>query len=199
MGMADSSPSSPEAQWPALSENAFGLRRHERPRVVIKADLLPAFGALSLIALLGLPLGWVWSRLAPARRVRALPGGELAPLPMEIWHRFADIAVFMLLGLAAGVVVAVGTWFVRERRGPVMMLAAVAGSALCAFFAMRIGTALASSLYAVPEAPEVGEVLARAPSLSTAWIILAQPLSTAFVYAILTIWNGRDDLGRRLG
>lgn len=194
--MADSSA---QPQWPAPPEHAWMLFRRPRPRVVVKADLLPAVSALSLIALLGIPLGWVWSRLAPARRVRVLGGDELVPLRMETWHQFTDIAIFLLLGLAAGVVVGVAVWFMRARRGPVMMLAAVAGSALCAVFAMRIGTAFANSLYAVEQAPRVGEVLARAPVLSTWWVLIAQPLATAFVYGILAIWNARDDLGRRLG
>lgn len=188
------------AEWPPVPDAAAGWGgRHSRPKVIIKADLLPAVSALSLIALLGVPLGWAWSRMAPAERVRALPRGELAPLPMESWHRFGDVAVFMLLGLAAGTVIGVATWFMRARRGPVMMLAAVAGSALSAYFAMRMGTAFAGSLYAVSKAPDVGEVLTRAPELPTAWILIAQPLATAFVYGILTVWNGRDDLGRRLG
>lgn len=192
--------SSAAAEWPPVPEAATNLApRYVRPRVVIKADLLPTISVLSLVALLGLPLGWVWSRLAPSTRMRILPGGERAPLPMESWHRFTDLAVFMLLGLAAGIVVGVAVWLLRARRGPVMLLGLVAGSALSAVFAMRMGTAFANSLYAVGEAPAVGDVVSEAPELSTAWILLAQPLAAAFSYGILAVWNGRDDLGRRLG
>lgn len=194
--MADSSA---QAEWPPLPGGTAGWTpRHVRPRVVVKADLLPGISVLSLLALLGIPLGWVWSRLAPATRVRVLPRDETLPLPMESWHRFADLGVFMLLGLAMGVIVGVAVWCLRGRRGPVVMLAAVAGSALSAVFAMRMGATFANSLYEVGSAPSVGDVLTSAPELSTAWIVLAQPLATAFTYAVLTIWNGRDDLGRRL-
>lgn len=191
--------SSARPYWPALPEQPGMLLRRSRPRAVVKADLLPALSALSLIGLLGIPLGWVWSRLAPAKRVRVLGGDEQVPLPMEVWHQFSDIAVFVLLGLAAGVVVGVVVWLLRERRGPVMLLAAVVGSALCGFFAVRMGTAFANSLYAIEQAPQLGAVIATAPVLPTWWVLLAQPLTTAFVYGILAIWNARDDLGRRLG
>src|SRR5699024_9702798 len=117
--MADSSA---HAEWPQLPDVAADWEsRDVRSRVVIKADLLPAVSVLSLVALLGVPLGWVWSRLAPATRMRVLPGGDRAPLPMESWHEFTALAVFMLLGLAAGIVVAVAVWFLRARRGPVML------------------------------------------------------------------------------
>lgn len=184
---------------PVPDAAASWARRYVRPRVVIKADLLPAISVVSLVALLGVPLGWVWSRLAPGTRMRILPGGERAPLPMESWHRFTDLAVFMLLGLAAGIVVGVAVWLLRARRGPVMLFGVVVGSALSAVFAMRMGIAFANSLYAVGEAPAVGDVVSEAPELTTGWILLAQPLAAAFSYGILAVWNGRDDLGRRLG
>lgn len=192
--------SSAHAEWPPVPDAAADwARRHVRSRVVIKADLLPAISVLSLVALLGVPLGWGWSRLAPDTRMRVLPGGHQAPLPMESWHRFTDLAVFMLFGLAAGIVVGVAVWLLRARRGPVMLFGLVAGSALSAVFAMRMGIAFANNHYAVAEAPEVGDVVSAAPELSTGWILLAQPLAAALSYGILAVWNGRDDLGRRLG
>jgi len=195
--MADSSA---QAEWPPVPEAAVGwTHRHVRPRVVIKADLLPAVSVVSLVALLGVPLGWGWSRLAPATRMRVVPGGDRVALPMENWHRFTDLAVFMLLGLAAGIVIAVAVWFLRARRGPVMLCAAVVGSALSGVFAMRMGTAFANSLFAIEEAPSVGQVVSEAPELTTWWIVLAQPLAAAFTYGILAVWNSQDDLGRRLG
>lgn len=53
------------------------------PRVVVKADVLPAVSAVSLIALLGLPIGWVWSRLAPPQENVLGPHGSLTPMLVE--------------------------------------------------------------------------------------------------------------------
>ena len=65
-------------------------------------DLRPALGAFAAVAVLGLPLGWVWSRLAPPEVVRVAADGALVPLLGESEHRFDALALFVLLGFAAG-------------------------------------------------------------------------------------------------
>ncbi|GHF06953.1 hypothetical protein GCM10017786_45710 [Amycolatopsis deserti] len=198
--MADSSPvqARPGAPGPELSAVLF-TRRPPRPRVVVKADLLPAVSLLSLIGVLGIPLGWVWSLLAPPERVRVFDGGQLIPLQLESWHRFDDLAIYTLLGLGAGVVTGVAVWMLRERRGPVIMIAAVLGGLLAAWLGVQMGVAFANSAYAVTTTPNVGEVIERAPRVESMWVLVAQPLGTALAYGLLAGWNGRDDLGRRLG
>ncbi|WP_246257881.1 DUF2567 domain-containing protein [Amycolatopsis anabasis] len=181
-----------------MQPHLFVLPR-ERPKVVIKADLLPAVSVLSMVGLLGIPLGWLWSRLAPPQRVRVFPNNELIPLQMESWHRFDDLAVFVLLGLAGGVLVGAVLWLLRERRGPVVLFAAVGGSVLGGWLAVQMGTAFANGRYEVTAAPKVGDVIEQAPRLESMWVLLAQPVTLALVYALLAAWNGRDDLGRRLG
>jgi hypothetical protein len=169
-----------------------------RPRVVVRADLLPALGVSALIALLGVPVGWVWSRLAPPERLRVLPNASLVPLNSESYHRFDDLALFALICLGVGVVVAVGVWLLRQRRGPVVLLAAVAGAALGAWLAMRTGTFFAGGHYPLGPLPSVGSVVLRGPRLESGWAILPEPLAVAFIYGTLVAWNGMDDLGRRL-
>ncbi|WP_431904925.1 DUF2567 domain-containing protein [Amycolatopsis thermoflava] len=198
--MADSSPvqARPGAPGPELSAVLF-RRRPPRPRVVVKADLLPAVSLLSLIGVLGIPLGWLWSLLAPPERVRVFDGGQLIPLQLESWHRFDDLAVYALLGLGLGVVTGVAVWMLRERRGPVVLIAAVLGGLLAAWLGVQMGVAFANSAYAVTTTPAVGDVIERAPRIESLWVLVAQPLGTALVYGLLAGWNGRDDLGRRLG
>jgi H+/Cl- antiporter ClcA len=168
-----------------------------RAEVVVKADLLPAVSILSFVALLGLAVGWVWSRLAPPQRMRVLPDRQV-PLPVESYHRFDDLALFVLLCLGAGLCTGLGVWMLRERRGPVVMIAAVLGSVLAAWLAMRVGLSWAESRYAISGAPNVGDVVSKAPILESGWGILAWPLTTALAYGALSAWNGMDDLGRRL-
>lgn len=182
----------------AAGRMVFRLPR-PRPKVIIKADLLPAISVLSLVGLLGVPLGWLWSRLAPPERVRVYTDGQLVPLQLESWHRFDDLALFAMLGLAAGVVTAVAVWFVRSRRGPVVMLAAVAGALLAAWLGTVLGTAFANGVYSLAAAPKLGDVIEVAPRLESGFVLVAQPLATAVVYGLLAGWNGREDLGRRLG
>lgn len=166
---------------------------------MVKADLLPAVSVLSMVGLLGIPLGWIWSRLAPPQQVRVFPDNELVPLQLESWHRFDDLAIFLLLGMAAGVLAGVVVWLLRERRGPVVLIAAVLGSLLAGWLSMQMGTAFADGLYTVTGTPEVGDVLERVPVLESAWVLLAQPMMVALTYGMLAAWNSQDDLGRRLG
>lgn len=198
--MADSSPvqAQPGAPGPELPAVLF-TRGPVRPLVVVKADLLPSVSLLSLIGVLGIPLGWVWSLLAPPERVRVFDGGQLVPLQLESWHRFDALAVYALLGLATGVVTGAAVWMLRERRGPVIMIAAVLGGLLAAWLGTQIGVAFANSAYAIVTAPAVGDVIERAPRIESMWVLVAQPLATALVYGLAAGWNGRDDLGRRLG
>ena len=169
------------------------------PRVVIKADLLPALSVLSLVSLFGLAVGWLWSRLAPPQRMVIYPDGSAHPLTSESFHRFDDLVLFTLIGLGAGLVTGIAVWFLRERRGPVIMLAATIGAAFGGWLAMQVGTAWAGGRFPVPGNLKVLDVVVKGPELESAWILLAWPLTTALVYGVMAAWNAMDDLGRRLG
>jgi hypothetical protein len=171
---------------------------HRPPaKVVIKPDLLPAIMVLSLIPLAGMGIGWLWSRLAPPQRFLILEDRQV-PLPVESYHRFDDLAVFTLLCLGAGIATGVAVWFLRERRGPVIMVAAVLGSAIGAWLAMKLGVAWAEGRFTVTGTPKVGDLVDKAPMLESGWGIVCWPLMTALVYGALAAWSGQDDLGRRL-
>lgn len=171
----------------------------QKPKVSIKADLLPAISTLFSLTLLGFPLAWLWSMLAPGQLKVINARGVPVPLTAESYHRFDSLAVFLLLGLGAGLVVGVGVWFLRERRGPVIMIAAVLGSMGAAYMATLTSKMFTGWIYDVPSATKVGDVVTVAPTLESLWVIVAQPLATALVYGVLAAWNGMDDLGRRLG
>lgn len=177
---------------------AFAASRAQTPRVVVKADLLPALSVLSLVALLGVPVGWVWSRLAPAHASALTGSGDLTMVPMESYHRFDALAVFLLLTAAVGILTGAASWMVRGRRGPVVLVAAVLGSLLAAWLATKLGTSFASDLYPMPPAPKVGDLVTMPPKVGPLAVILLQPFTAALVYGLAASWNGFDDLGRRL-
>lgn len=169
------------------------------PKVVVKADLLPALSALSLVALLGFPLAWLWSRLAlPREGVLAETGAPEPLMLVESYHQFDALAIFMLLGFAAGVLIAAGLWMVRGRRGPVVLIAGVLGSLVAGWLGFRLGPAFAAGRYPMPAEGAVGELVTMPPELGVAWVVLAAPLAVALTYGLLATWNGMDDLGRRL-
>lgn len=168
-----------------------------RAKVVVKADLIPAVSMLSLVALVGVPLGLAWSLLAPPQRLRVYPGNLLLPLTDSSFDRFDGIAIFLLLGLGAGFLVGALVWLRRSRRGPVALLAASGGMALAGWLAMLMGTSFANSRYPAGPSPQVGDVVLRAPTVSSGWVLLVAPLAVAFAYGTLAAWNGYPDLGRR--
>jgi hypothetical protein len=169
-----------------------------KPRVVVKADLLPAVSALSLIALLGLPIGWVWSRLAPPQESVLGERGSLTPLLVEGYHGFDAIAIFALLAFAAGLLTAAVLWLVRGHRGPVLLIAAALGSVVASWLGVQMGASFAEGLYAMPPNPKPGDLITVAPEVGTRWVVLVQPLAVALGYGLAASWNGLDDLGRRL-
>ncbi|CCH34112.1 DUF2567 domain-containing protein [Actinosynnema sp. NPDC047251] len=170
-----------------------------RPRVVVKADLLPAFAVLSTIALFGLPAGWLWAWLAPPQNVVIAQDASLVPVTGESYHRLDGLMLFVLIGLGAGLLTGIAVWLLRERRGPVVLIGAILGGGVAAYLAQRTGIGSAGGKYPPPDAPEVGDVIALAPVLEVWWGVLAWPLSAALAYGCLAAWNGLDDLGRRLG
>ena len=169
---------------------------------MIRADLRPAVRALVVVATLGLPLGVLWSWLAPPEMVTVLldpVSGEVGVLPLagQSEHRFAGMAIFVLLGLATGVLTGAVLWLLRQRRGPVVLVAAVLGSVAAAWLAMRVGLGLVQWRYPGPAGAQVGDVVARGPVLESTWVIVMQPFGVALVYSLAVAWNGTPDLGRR--
>nr|WP_052478233.1 DUF2567 domain-containing protein [Kibdelosporangium sp. MJ126-NF4]CEL16936.1 hypothetical protein [Kibdelosporangium sp. MJ126-NF4]CTQ91835.1 hypothetical protein [Kibdelosporangium sp. MJ126-NF4] len=181
---------------------AYGLPYYlpppPRSRVVVKADLLPAISILSMVTLVGVPLAWLWAQLSPGQLKQVTQRGS-NPLTAESYHRFDSLAVFVLLGLGAGLIVGVAVWFLRERRGPVTMVAAVLGSLGAAYLATLMTGMFTGWIYDVPTKTNVGDLVTVPPTLESVWGILALPLATALAYGVLAAWNGMDDLGRRLG
>ena len=170
-----------------------------RPKVVVKADLLPALSLGLLLAVFGLPLGWIWSRIAPPERVGMSSNGSILPLVDETYHVWDDVAIYLLMGLAFGLVAGVAVWMLRERRGPTVMVAAVLGAVAAGWLMTKTGVSFAAGDYPVPASLKIGTLFQVAPQLDTGWILLAPPLGVALAYLVLSAWSGSEDLGRRLG
>lgn len=168
-----------------------------RPGAVVRADLVPALGVLAAVAVLAVPLGALWSWLAPpefvARSPRAPTPGGVLPFVGQTEHLFDDMATFVLLGLAAGVLTGAALWLLRRWRGPLVLIAAVLGSLVTSWLAIRAGLWLAAAHY--PELASTGAPFPRPPVLQSSWVIIAQPFAVAITYCLATAWNGAEDLG----
>jgi hypothetical protein len=158
---------------------------------VVRADLVPALQVLGAVALLGFPLGTLWSQLAPpefvARSPLAPTPGGVLPFIGQSEHRFDDMATFLLFGLAAGVLTGAALWRYRRWRGPLFVIAAALGSLIAGWLAMRIGLWIVAAAY--PNLANTGAPYPRAPVLESSWVIVAQPFGLAISYCIAAAWN----------
>jgi hypothetical protein len=184
---------------PQFAPYPYRLPPPPRPRVHVKTDILPAVSVFSLLSLVGIPIAYVWAQLAPPQLKAVAQNGVLIPLTAESYHRFDALAIFVALGLGSGFVAGLAVWFLRERRGPVVMAGAVLGSLGAAFLALLLTGAFTGMVYTMPSATKLGDVVTIAPKIESVWAVMAQPLATALAYGVLAAWNGMDDLGRRLG
>jgi hypothetical protein len=158
---------------------------------VVRADLVPALQVLGAVALLGFPLGALWSLLAPpefvARSPLAPTPGGVLPFIGQSEHRFDDMATFLLFGIAAGVLTGAALWRFRPWRGPLLVVSAVLGSLIAAWLAMRIGLWIVAASY--PNLASTGAPYPRPPVLESSWVIIAQPFGAAVSYCIAAAWN----------
>jgi hypothetical protein len=90
-------------------------------------------------------------------------------------------------------------WLLRQRRGPLTLVAIAAGSLVAAWLAMRTGVSFAEGRYsdAIAQA-KPDAVVAVAPRLESTWAIIVQPLVAVLAYGVAAAANGMEDLGRRL-
>jgi hypothetical protein len=198
--MSGAGMSAAEAGVQALSEPDV-VSGPSRSRVLVRPDLPAALGVVAAVAALGVPLGLLWSWLAPAEVLAVLVDPAtgrtgVLTLPGQSEHRFDGMAILLLLELAAGVLTSAALWQLRWRRGPVVLAAAVLGGLLAGWLATRIGLALVDWYYPDLSDARPGDVVQRAPVLESGWVVVAQPFSTAMVYSVMVAWNGTEDLGR---
>jgi len=129
-------PELPPAPWdwdpPAAKEPAFSWWG-------LLGGLLAFVGVFAATAAFGVPLGWLWSAVAP-RLAFEKYGGNLYYAESEPEQAVGADAWFLALGIGAGVLLAALTWvLVRRHRGPVVLVALVLGCAVGAYVAWRVG------------------------------------------------------------
>jgi hypothetical protein len=120
------------SRWDVPAEAPDPVDR-PRNRVLVGA------GVAVVVALLGVPLAWIWSAVAPWLPAR-LSGGELFYADPEGEQRAGAEGWFILLTIGTGILVALITWFALRRfRGSVMIAALAIGSTAAGWITWRIG------------------------------------------------------------
>lgn len=156
----------------------------------VRRPLPIATGATVALVVVGVAQGVLWYRLAPGQLSVVLPGG-LAALPNESQHNFDAIALFVLMGLGAGLVSGTALWQWRSYRGPGVLILGVAASLLSAWVAYRCGLALTESPAALGP---VRTLVTAPPLLGSAIVVVAQPLGAALAYVTAASFSQHEQL-----
>lgn len=157
----------------------------------LRAALAVGVGVLVVSAVLGV----AWGFLAPAERLVVVADGRGAPLTGESMHRFDALAIFVCLGAGLGVVSAAAAWRARSVRGPLVLLALLAGSLAGAYAMSDIGELVAEVRNPRPDDPLVGSIVTL-PAEVEAWqALLIQPLVAGLVVLFLAALSTAEDLG----
>jgi hypothetical protein len=164
---------------------AFGVR-----------DLRAAAAVALVVALLGAPLGVVWSWAAPHASVVVTSEGAVIADHRQEAFIGAD-ATFAGIAVVAGLVFGIAVYLWRRRRGPWMAiglaLGGLAGSCLAAWAGHRLGLSAYQQLIAREPG---GPPFDRPVSLRAVGAVFLQPLVAVIVYVLAAGWSRFADLGR---
>lgn len=167
-------------------------------------------GALLLVAVvvaaLGVPLGLLWSALAPDVPLEVTERGPVFAEPQPEQLIAAD-GWFAILAVPFGILVAAGVWLAGRRRlrGVPALAGLTVGAVGAGLLAWWVGRQIGRSGYRdTLAAAEVGADLARPPDLVVAeagwWpphvlgVLLVPALAAVATYTLLAAWSRYADL-----
>ncbi len=163
-----------------------------------RGRLLAAGGVIvGGLVLLGVLQGVIWAQVAPGQQAKVYANGAYGSLPMADYHPFTGLAIFVLAGIAVGLVAAAAAWRVRAIRGTTTLLALFLGASAGAAVAFGVGLLLATGV----DPASIGatgheSIVVAPPKLATPLVLVAEPAAAVVVYTFLVAWDGRPDLGR---
>lgn len=144
----------------------------------------------------------LWLLIAPRQQwVQYARDGSALVLPTEDVYRFTSIAIFSMLSIIIGVVLAVAAWQLRTARGTTMLLAGAAGLAAGSALALWLGPVLAGGDYpwellAEQGRPAVDRLVTFPPTIS--WItVIISPLFYVLLYTFMATWHSDPELASR--
>jgi hypothetical protein len=161
----------------------------EPTRADLRFAALVAFG----LAVLGAVLGLIWTAWSPAQPKAFVyaPGKSFTYEESEAW--VATDGRFLVLTGALGLIAAVLVWFRLRNRGPLVLLALIAGGLGGAYLTRYVGYLTGGGHYTA----NVNTIITHLPvSLHIAGLVFVEPAIAALVYGMLVAFATHDDLGR---
>jgi hypothetical protein len=182
----------------------------QRPRPSAVRQALAALAVAVVVAGLGAGLGLLWAKLAPGVPIVKTADGAVYAEPSPEEFIAAD-GWFTLLGLAFGVLASVASWvLLRRYRGPLAMLAVVAGTVGAGWLAWRVGREVGlEEFHRAVDAATAGQLIVRPPDLRAGGIerlwgvipyvrgdLLMPAFGAVVAYTLLAGWSRYASLGR---
>jgi hypothetical protein len=158
-----------------------------------RADLRFAALVFGTLAALGALLGLVWMAWSPAQPKAFVyaPGKSFAYEESEAW--VATDGRFLVLTGAVGLLAALLAWLRVRNRGPLVLLALIAGGLGGAYLTRYVGYLAGGGHYT----GTVNTIIEHLPvSLHTPGLVFVEPAVAALVYGMLVAFATHDDLGR---
>ena len=148
---------------PAL---AYGSFVPEAPRVPLRQRLAAAGLTAAVVAVVGAPLGLLWTVVAPGVPIIKTDDGAVfaTPSPEEF---IASDGWFTILLFALGVVAALVTWiFFRRFRGPWTLAGLIVGTVGASILAWQVGRRIGiGAFHDAVAAAQSGDLIIRPPDL----------------------------------
>jgi hypothetical protein len=156
-----------------------------------RRELIECAVLIAGFVVIGAVLGAIWLQWSPPRP-RAYILGPGAVLPDESESFISTDARFVILTGAAGVVVAMATWFRRSLRGPAAVLALGLGGAAGSLTCLLVGR-----LFGGGQAEGPAHTVVLSPlTVHASQFIGFQAFVAVAVYASAVLLCERNDLGR---
>ena len=161
----------------------------------VRADLRSSAGIVLALALVGVPAGLLWFRLAPRADFRVTDEG---PVPIgnpseELLVAGDGVLALVLVGV--GLLAGAAAWFLRRRRGVATVLSLALGACLTSVVAWQVGEFLGAG----PTEQELAGVGNRVTTSLTlgSWAAMAlAPFGALLSYVAAVLYARHDDIGR---
>ncbi|RLP11496.1 Uncharacterised protein [Propionibacterium australiense] len=160
-----------------------------RPHIS-RRDWLFAAVYAGLVLVLGVLAGFCWYLVTPLQSVTVSSDGTATMTNLAAVEIFSTDAVFVMIGLAVGIILGIFAWRWFKHAGWLVVLLAVAGAGLCALVATHFGALIGPSGFDRRlAAATAGEtvVFDLALTTPTAWVVWPfAAVIPVLVYSALT-------------
>lgn len=167
-------------------ERPAGDWRH-RSEIGRQAAVGGTFAAV--LTVLGVPIGLVWSAIAPRAALVAIGAGQAVPADPESTAYMTGDGQFALLTMGTGAVVAVVAYLVAGRRtGTGAVLGLAAGGVLGSLIAWLLGTwPAADGYHQALRGAHAGDQLTAALDLHARGVLVLGALAAVAVYGLIEV------------